>query len=141
MAKFIKILIGVVVVIAGVIIWIKNPGDIQSRALQAETQAKRKASEVLKTKAVTPHSRAQAKLCRDMLRRIQNAKRAAEQRKGLVGVNVTWKDVLPYLKMTEIPRCPSGGTYNLNPTVQSPSCTIGGNGTIETTDDHSVVFK
>jgi len=135
MSKVIKILVVVVVVLAAVVVWVKNPGDIRSKIMRTKAKAQKQAKKVMKTGKVTPESIEQAKQCREMLERIQRAKRAAEQ-KNPVGVDVTWENVLPLLNMKEIPRCPAGGTYKLNPSLQMPSCSIGNNSTVDTKDDH-----
>lgn len=140
MSKVIKILIAVVIVIGGAVVWIKNPGDIRYKILRTKSQAKKMAKDMSMAKEVTPEDIEKAKQCRDMLERITRAKRAAEEKKGITGVNVTWEEVLPFLNMKEIPRCPSGGQYSLNPMVQVPSCSIGNNRTaLDTADDHIIL--
>jgi hypothetical protein len=138
MSKVIKILVVVVIVLAGVVVWVKNPGDIQSKILRTKFQAEKAAKDMAKAGKVTPEGIEKGKQCRDMLERIMRAKRAAEERKGVAGVSHTWEEVLPFLNMKEIPRCPSGGQYSLNPPLQVPSCSIGNNRTIDTADDHIV---
>jgi prepilin-type N-terminal cleavage/methylation domain-containing protein len=42
-----------------------------------------------------------------------------------------------YIK--NLPRCPSGGTYNENPMSMRPQCSVGWNGTAgDTSDDHAL---
>lgn len=138
MSKFIKILIAVIIVLGGAFVWIKNPGDIQSKILRSKAQAKQKAKQMMKSGKATPADIEKAKACRQMLERITRAKRAAEQRKGVAGAALTWEEVLPQMNMKEIPKCPAGGTYSLNPPLQVPSCSISNNRTIDTADDHII---
>ncbi|HQH12058.1 MAG TPA: hypothetical protein PLS31_06465 [Candidatus Sumerlaeota bacterium] len=138
MAKVIKILIAAVVIIGAVFVWTQNVGDIQGKVMGAKAQAKKKAREIQRAGETTPEEIEKAKQCRDMLVRIAQAKRAAEERKGVAVANTTWQEILPFLKMNDIPKCPSGGTYHINPAVQAPTCSIGGNGTVDPADDHII---
>ena len=138
MAKAIKIVIVIVAILAGVIVWIKNPGDIRSKVIRTKAKTEKQAKKLMKSQKITQEDIAKAKQCRDMLERIQRAKLAAEQKKGISGVTLTWEDVLPHLNMKQIPRCPAGGAYKLNPPLQVPSCSIGNNRTVDTVDDHMI---
>lgn len=138
MSKIIRFLVVVVIVLAGVFVWFKNPGDIRYKILRTRSRAERAAKDMAKAGKVTPEGIEKGKQCRDMLERITRAKRAAEERKGVAGISHTWEEILPLLNMKEIPRCPSGGQYSLNPSLQVPSCSIGNNRTIDTADDHII---
>lgn len=41
-----------------------------------------------------------------------------------IGDLPTWDDLRPYLRGTEIPRCPNSGTYSINSIGVAPSCEI-----------------
>ena len=140
MKKVIKILVVIVIVVAGGVVWVKNPGDIQSKILRSKAQAEKKAKQLMKSTQLTPEDIERGKQCRQMLDRIQRAKRAAEEKKGISGATVTWEEVLPILNMKDMPKCPSGGVYKLNPPLVVPSCSIGNNRTIETADDHIIYY-
>ncbi len=140
MKKVIKILVVIVVILGGVVVWVKNPGDIQSKILRSKAQAEKKAKEIMKSTKPTPEDIERGRQCKQMLDRIQRAKRAAEERKGISGATVTWDEVLPILNMKELPKCPSGGVYKLNPPLVVPSCSIGNNRTIQTEDDHIIYY-
>jgi len=140
MKKIIKFLVVIVVILGGVVVWVKNPGDIQSKILRSKAQAQKKAQELIKTTKPTPQDIERGRQCRQMLEGIQRAKRAAEEKKGVSGAAVTWDEVLPFLHMKEIPKCPSGGVYKLNPPLVVPSCSISNNRTIETDDDHIIYY-
>ncbi len=136
MKKIIKILVVVVIVLGVAVVWVKNPGDIQSKVRRLVGRGQVESKKFLKVDTARDVDKARA--CRQMLERIRNAKRAAEEKKGIVGATVTWNDVLPEMGLKEIPRCPSGGVYHLNGPLQLPSCSIANNGTPDTADDHII---
>jgi len=140
MKKVIKILVVIVIVVAGAVVWVENPGDIQSKILRSKAQAEKKAKQLMKATKLSPEDIERGKQCRQMLDRIQRAKRAAEEKKGISGATVTWEEVLPILNMKDMPKCPSGGVYKLNPPLVVPSCSISNNRTIETEDDHIIYY-
>lgn len=137
MKKFIKIGITIVIVLGLAVVWFANPGDIQSKILRSKANAEVKAKKLMKSTKISPEKIERAKQCRDNLERIQRAKIAAQQRHP-VGYQVTWKEVLQNMNMQQMPKCPDGGNYKLNPPLQVPTCSIGGNGTIPTEDDHAI---
>jgi len=139
MRKIIRILTLIAILVLAAVVWFNNVGDIRWRVLGARVRVRRELKKVMEVGKATPENIEKAKACRDMLHRIMRAKRAAEERKGFAGVTITWKDILPLLNMKEIPLCPAGGTYRINPSLQVPSCSIGSNGTVDLTDDHIIL--
>ena len=140
MPKAVKIIIAVVVLLGAVGVWVKNPGDIQSKILRSKAKAQKKAKSMMNAGKITEESIQKARECRQTLERIQRAKRAAEEKRGISGVTVTWEEVLPFMNEKEIPRCPAGGVYKLSPALQVPTCSISNNRTVDTADDHMVYF-
>src|SRR5689334_12086710 len=65
-------------------------------------------------------------LCYDNLRRIEIAKDLWAKDGGSVSKSPpSWGDLRPYFPeewSNNIPLCPSGGTYHINPVGQLPSC-------------------
>jgi hypothetical protein len=74
--------------------------------------------------------------CRDMLRRIETAKRSVSSKSGISIGSPSWDDVLREMRLRTIPRCKGGGSYILGTYQESARCSIGGNGTNERADDH-----
>ncbi len=65
--------------------------------------------------------------CANNLRRIQTAKEQwalAQHRPN--GASVTEADLAPYLGGDGLPKCPSGGSYTINPIGTDPVCSIPG---------------
>ena len=56
-------------------------------------------------------------------------------RGGIFG-RLTEKDISPELPGRRMPRCPAGGSYNINNIGTLPSCSVGYNGTSSREDDH-----
>jgi hypothetical protein len=79
-----------------------------------------------------------AKICRANLRLLESGKRKAASEKGIAIGSMTWKDVLDAVGLREMPKCPDGGEYHLNDLQRVVSCTIGGNGTLDKEDDHTI---
>lgn len=94
-------------------------------------------------------SLAGAQACRENLHRIQAAKRKAAQDRGNSIGAVTWEEVLTAMRgslhgLTSdqinalIPKCPDGGTYSIGTLEEVPRCSISGNGTVSSADDHII---
>jgi len=81
--------------------------------------------------------KAGAPACRDNLRRIEAAKRVVAGKSAQNIGEVNRDAVIKELK-GEMPHCPSGGSYLIGTNEQQVRCSIGGNGTSDTTDDHMV---
>ncbi len=65
-------------------------------------------------------------ICLAHLERIDTAKRQwAEQTRMPTNAAVEWRQILPLLKLEEPPRCPSGGSYQLNRVGEPPTCDFG----------------
>ncbi len=75
----------------------------------------------------TDPQEAAALLCIGNLRRIQTAKEQwALANHKPNGATVTEAELAPYLRGASFPKCPSGGTYTLNPVGAAPVCSIPG---------------
>jgi Tfp pilus assembly protein PilE len=62
-------------------------------------------------------------ICLAQLERIDAAKRQwAEQTRMPAGAAIELKNLLPLLKLEELPRCPSGGTYQIHGVGQPATC-------------------
>lgn len=92
-----------------------------------------------------------ATLCRQNLDRIQNGKRLAAETRGNNIGNVTWEEVIAALHPNDtrvkgnsahvnelIPKCPNGGHYTLDSMQSLVKCSIGGQNTVTTEDDHVI---
>lgn len=145
-------MIAAVVVVAGAAGWyffVASPEQKRGARIAGElvqSKAKRAGGAILeggsgiKTAGSESTSQEQrnAEICRGNIRRIELAKRAAAQQKGIPAGDVPLADVLMELKMPALPKCPSGGHYVLGPVNTTVRCTIGGNGTADPKDDHLV---
>lgn len=80
---------------------------------------------------------AAAAKCRENIRQIETAKRAAADRNGQVVGYVSKSDIIKALGHP-IPKCPSGGIYTINPLVSMPKCSVGSAGAGDPKDDHFV---
>jgi len=89
-------------------------------------------------KNIHPKEILAAEKCRKNLRRIESAKNAAAEKRGLKSGIVPLDVVLKELGTTQLPACPSNGAYTLNPIGQPPTCSMGDNGTTSTLDDHVI---
>jgi hypothetical protein len=80
----------------------------------------------------------EANKCRENLRLLESAKRKVASEKGIAVGVVTWPEVLKAAGLREKPVCPSGGEYRLNELGRMVTCTISGNETVDTADDHII---
>lgn len=93
-------------------------------ALKQRVESKGGNWEAYKREAKTTHK---ANVCANNLQQIESAKyQWALANKKMTGAVPTWDDLRPYLKNGEIPQCPSGGSYTLNPVGKSAECSIPG---------------
>jgi hypothetical protein len=92
-----------------------------------------------------------ARTCRQTLDRIEAAKRKSAFDRGQSVGSVTWEDVIRAMNLAPghsrltqqqindlIPKCPDGGTYTLGTLQEVPRCSIGGNNSLSTDDDHVI---
>ena len=81
-----------------------------------------------------------AKSCLSNLRSISYAKEqwAVEKKKGTTDTpaGTDLYGSAGYIMQT--PTCPAGGTYTINDLANFPTCSVGTNGTAETSDDHQI---
>lgn len=143
-----KLIIGAVVVgglvvgalvYLGVIDWrdVTTTARVQTSRLGAQLEG---SIELGAPRGSTGNSRRDAEICRTNLQRIESAKRSAARARGNELGSVTWEEVLPYLG-NERPRCPAGGTYTLGNLQMNARCSVGGNGTVDTADDHALANR
>jgi uncharacterized phage infection (PIP) family protein YhgE len=107
--------------------------NAQTQAQQAEAQVQaiqsqaQQAVQALAAQQQAASRQQQANACINTLRQLDGAKQqwALENKKDANAV-LTWKDITPYLKGGQIPKCPSGGTYSLNAVGNVPTCSIPG---------------
>ncbi|HNM46298.1 MAG TPA: hypothetical protein PKH51_04700 [Candidatus Sumerlaeota bacterium] len=78
-----------------------------------------------------------AAACRENLTRIETAKRTIAQRSGLTTSEVSANAILKELG-GRAPVCPSGGKYILGNNQVVARCSIGGNNTVDPSDDHLI---
>lgn len=86
----------------------------------------------------SPADQKAAQQCCDMLRRVHTAKAAIRSKTGYEVKNISWDEVLREMGGAAMPKCPKGGTYQLGTMQEVPRCTIAGNGTSDTGDDHLI---
>jgi competence protein ComGC len=68
----------------------------------------------------------QREACIEQLRQIGAAKdRWATENHKSAGAAVTASDLVKYLKHGQMPVCPAGGEYTINPVGTAPSCSLG----------------
>lgn len=141
MAKFIRTLI--IVFIIGIIVLMFATGRFSWQDLSYQTRlmiykgqsAARDATGQAQFKA----SHENAAICRENLMLIERAKRKVADETGMTTGQVTVQQVQSALG-GEIPICPSGGNYHINPLVQLPTCSIGaGSDALSKQDDHLIV--
>jgi len=84
---------------------------------------------------------AAAEECRENLRRMDAAVRAVAEKEKITTGTVPLASVLKEMGLDQLPQCPSGGTYSLNPIGQKPTCSIASNETSSTADDHILADK
>ena len=86
---------------------------------------------------VKARNSSRGKSCVANLRQIDSAKEQYMMDNRTTTAPSAMTNLVPdYIKST--PACPSGGTYTLGNATTAPSCSIGTNGTTDTTDDHSL---
>ncbi|MCX7718845.1 MAG: hypothetical protein N2111_10660 [Candidatus Sumerlaeaceae bacterium] len=150
--KRIVIVIVIVAVAAGaVLLGFVNPESAVGRVRYVVFRALGLVSSVAPPKPKAPGSIASARICRENLTRIQNAKRrAGDLRQNNIG-NVTWEEVIAAMypndprvkgntrRVNELmPKCPDGGYYTLGTMQEMCKCSIGGQNTATIEDDHVI---
>ena len=86
---------------------------------------------------VKARNSSRGKSCVANLRQIDSAKEQYMMDNRTTTAPSAMTNLVPdYIKST--PACPSGGSYTLGNATTAPSCSIGTNGTTDTTDDHSL---
>jgi len=77
---------------------------------------------------VKARATAQANACINNLRQIDAAENQWALEAGqTTGATVVNADLTPYIKLNsnnDIPGCPAGGTYTINPVGQNPTCSL-----------------
>jgi hypothetical protein len=81
---------------------------------------------------------AKAAVCRDNLRRIETAKRAAANELGLAVGDIPQDEINKALGGS-MPRCPDGGRYRVHALNTMPTCSVGAGNVSDPNDDHVVI--
>lgn len=82
-----------------------------------------------------------AEVCRINLAAIDTSKKAwARDTVAAESTAPTWNDLVPTYLLKK-PSCPKNGTYSIRNISEPPRCSIGGNGTVDVSDDHVVESK
>jgi len=137
-----KIILAVIAVaVAGLFVGgILNGQQVAAWARRLFYQGRGTVARATELKAPQLHDPQAAQICRDNLRRIENAKRrVAQDRGGMAVGRLTWDDIKAELPGHKIPVCPAGGQYSLGNLGSMPKCTIGASGTAMAEDDHIVI--
>lgn len=99
-------------------------------------QAK-KAAGAMSVDTAKLHDPRAAAQCRENIKRIESAKRRVAQERGIAVGEVPFDAVVQQMGGA-LPKCPSGGNYQINPLGTMVRCTIGANGTKDPNDDHLI---
>ena len=108
----------------------KTQGAVKEILVKGESSVSR----VTRSKAI-----ANAEGCRDNITRIESAKRAASSKFGINAGTLPLEYILQELKSSQLPVCPSGGNYTVNPVGMMPTCSISNNKTQTQDDDHIII--
>ena len=79
-----------------------------------------------------------ARQCRENLARIESAKRAAAEKLNITTGTVPLDAILRLMGLAALPKCPAGGEYTVGQMGFAAKCSIGGNETTKTDDDHII---
>lgn len=147
------LIIGVLVAVAAgaVLLGFVNPESAVGRVRYVGFRALGLVSSVAPPKPQGPDGVSSARICRENLDRIQNAKRrAGDLRQNSIG-NVTWEEVIAAMYPNDprvrgdsrrvnklMPKCPDGGSYSLGTMQEVCKCSIGGQNTATIEDDHVI---
>lgn len=140
MGKFIKIGIGVVVVLVVAGLFFSGrlkKEDAEQLGRDAYYKTRGAASSVLNPKTAAGDYKS-AEICRGNLREIERGKRLVAQEKGVAVGAVNEAEVEKAIGKA-IPKCPSGGKYSLMGLESLPVCSIGNCGTVDPKDDHTIL--
>ncbi|MCC6548401.1 hypothetical protein IT570_14685 [Candidatus Sumerlaeota bacterium] len=138
------VIVGFAIVVAGAL----GLFDLRTATTAIQVQTSKiatKASEAAKSipnaanvdVAATGDTIKNSEICRANLRRIEGAKRTIAQRSGLTVSEVSAEAVAKELGGKPIV-CPSGGQYILGNNQVVARCSIGGNNTVDPSDDHLI---
>ncbi len=118
----------------GILDWQTTETKLRVEASKATSQVKSAINEGVSAPS-TGGSVEDAVACRNNLKRIESAKRAAAERLGLTTSSVSWDAVLKEMGGKR-PSCPNGGEYSLGNNQVNARCSVSGNGTTAKEDDH-----
>jgi hypothetical protein len=115
-------------------------GDDQRQQIQKEVRAEAYHAryETMKKTGAFPvlNNLEAARQCRENLQRIELAKRAVCEQRGIAAGTVPLDAILQQMRLKALPRCPQGGAYTIGPVGYPVRCGIASNGTTRTEDDH-----
>ena len=139
MRIWILAIVAAVVVVGLVVAGVLSRQDVEGAARKAASDTKTLVQEATGGyHGEVPNSVAVAMKCRETMKQIEAAKREVAQKKSQTVGAVSWDEVLAYMRLTQRPTCPAGGTYSLNTLQHVVTCSVGGNQTSTTEDDHSI---
>ena len=110
--------------------------EVEKRLQSAAYDAKWRAGALTQPKSQLLGNVEAARKCRENLKRIESAKRAAAQKRSLAVGTVPLDAILQEMDVRTLPRCPSGGEYTIGTLGTMVTCSIGGGGTPDKADDH-----
>jgi len=108
---------------------------IRSAGYDAKHVAKKVVGEV---KVGTVGNADDARKCRENIKRIESAKRAAGQSRGNTTGWIPIDVIVKTMGAKQLPKCPAGGEYNVGALLKMPTCSIGSNHNNDPSDDHVV---
>ena len=134
------IAIAIVAVIAGLVYFgVLSKAEVETTGRKTVTDVKNLGAKVVSPlEGTSPQAAQTARQCQDLLKRIESAKRAIADSTGRAVGAISWDEVLRHMSLSKAPTCPGGGTYSLNNLGIAATCSIGGNGTTDRSDDHTI---
>ncbi len=119
----------------GILDWQETETTLRVKASQASAELRSGVSELGSTPGTSGSAVAQARECRANLRRIESAKRAAADKRGVSVGSIGWDAVESELG-GDRPECPAGGRYTLGTLEVTVRCSVGSNRSTDKADDH-----
>ena len=140
MSWWMKLIVGLVIAIAGYTFYagMWSGGDVKRAARKTVGSAKSKANRIAGVQSLKGGSVGDAKKCRENLRRLESIKRDLADQQGRNYGSVSWEEVRARFPKGKVPTCPDGGEYTLGEVGTVCRCSVGNNGTPNTTDDHTI---
>lgn len=118
----------------GYLDWATWRTQARIRAANASSQVRSATQINLSSSPADANAIAGGRACRENMRRIESAKRAAGQKSG-ISVGTVSRDAVAR-EIGTFPACPSGGEYALGTLEVNVSCNVSANRTTDPADDH-----